>query len=601
MTDRNKKLARAEDLQKAGRFGEAERLCREILALDPDDAEALRRLASVLGQRGDLEAAEEKLRRAALLRPDSVEIATQLHGLLAAKQFRLGLMLAKQKRVDEATVCMRRAVAEAPNFADAHRSLGILLAGQERFAEAAESFQHAARINPDNAEVFYNLALAQQKQQKLAEAEASYRRALELKPRYAEALNNLAVVMTEQNRPDEAEATYRQAIECAPDYADAHSNLADLLLKQNRPDEAERCSRRALELSTNPVAAGYDLGVILAAQNKLDEAANGYRKTIALAPDYVDAHVGLATMLLMGGKFSEGWPEYEWRLKHQDMPQSPLPGPVWQGESLAGRTMLLRAEQGAGDAIQFIRFARLVKQQGATVLVGCKENLRRLLATCVGVDSVFVTGDELPSYDVQVPLLSVPGLLGATLETIPAEVPYLSPDEASIAEWRGELGDARGLKIGIAWQGNPAQRRDEFRSIPLAQFGGIARARGVQVYSLQFGPGSEQLQAVAADWPVVELGQRLGDFYRTAAFIRNLDLVISCDSAPVHLAGALGVPVWLALAFAADWRWLVDRTDSPWYPTMRIFRQSRPGDWESAFRQIEQELARLVESKSASP
>ena len=189
-------------------------------------------------------------------------------------------------------------------------------------------------------------------------------------------------------------------------------------------------------------------------------------------------------------------------------------------------------------------------------------------------------------------------MLGATLETIPAKVPYLFGDEASIAEWRAELDDDRSLKIGIAWQGNPAQPRDAFRSIPLAHFGGIAHAGGVRVYSLQFGTGREQLNEVAADWPVVDLGQRLGDFHHTAAFIRNLDLVISCDSAPAHLAGALGVPVWLALAFAADWRWLVDRTDSPWYPTMRLFRQTRPGDWDSAFRPIEEELARLVESKS---
>jgi ADP-heptose:LPS heptosyltransferase len=190
-------------------------------------------------------------------------------------------------------------------------------------------------------------------------------------------------------------------------------------------------------------------------------------------------------------------------------------------------------------------------------------------------------------------------MLGTTLENIPARVPYLFPDEASITAWRDELGEQRALRIGIAWQGNPAQNRDQSRSIPLAHFAGIARTRGIRLYSLQFGAGREQLSD-AADWPLVDFGDRLGDFQHTAALMRNLDLVISCDSAPAHLAGALGVPVWLALAFSADWRWLVDRSDSPWYPTMRLFRQTGPGDWQSAFRQIEQELARLVESKSDS-
>lgn len=597
MASSSKKLDQAAAMQRSGRLDEAERLCREILATTPGSTDALARLASILGQRGDLDAAEKTLRQAARLRPDSAEIAQHLRSLLAARQFQLGVVLAKQQRTEEASACMRRAIAHSPDFAEAHRGLGILLAGQERFAEAEQSFERAAGINPGNAEVLYNLALAQQKQKKFAEAEANYRRALALNPRYAEAHNNLAIVLTEQNRPVEAEAAYHKALEYAPDYGDAHANLADLLIKQNKPGEAERHCRRALELTANPVAAQYDLAVALGAQNKLDEAAQWYRQTIALAPEYVDAHVGLATMLLLGGKLAEGWPEYEWRLRHRDMPKSPLPQPVWRGEPLGGRTILVRGEQGAGDTIQFIRFAERLKLQGCTVLAGCTTNVKRLAATCPGVDAVVVTGEPIPRYDFHVPLLSVPGLLGTTLATIPAKVPYLFADETAIAQWREELGDEPGLKVGIAWQGNPVQNRDQFRSIPLVHFGGIARTAGVRLYSLQFGHGREQLSA-AADWPIEDLADRLGDFHHTAALMRNLDLVISCDSAPAHLAGALGVPVWLALAFAADWRWLVDRADCPWYPTMRLFRQPRPGDWQGAFREIEQELARLVEARS---
>jgi ADP-heptose:LPS heptosyltransferase len=258
---------------------------------------------------------------------------------------------------------------------------------------------------------------------------------------------------------------------------------------------------------------------------------------------------------------------------------------------------LLRAEQGAGDTIQFVRYAELVKQQGGTVLAEHKANLKSLLATCPGVDSVVVAGQPHGKFDLYAPLASLPGIFGTSLETIPAKVPYLFPDETAIAQWRDELPEDGVLKIGIAWQGNPQQGRDAVRSIPLARFAGVARIEGVRLYSLQFGTGREQIAAVAGDWPLVDLGDRLGDFQHTAALMRNLDLVITCDSAPAHLAGALGVPVWLALAFSPDWRWLLDRADSPWYPSMRLFRQPRAGDWEGAFRQIEDALVALLDSR----
>jgi hypothetical protein len=419
---------------------------------------------------------------------------------------------------------------------------------------------------------------------------------LELNPRYGVALNNLAIVLVAQKRPAEAEEAYRKAIEYKPDFAPAHSNLSELMIKQNRPDEAERCCRRALELTSGAAGAHYDLAVALAAQNKLAEAETEFRQTIEREPENSDAHVGLAGVLLAGGRLAEGWKEYEWRLKHKDFPKSELPTPEWRGEPLAGRTILLRAEQGAGDTIQFIRFAPVLKEQGCTVVAGCTPSLSRVLARARGVDSVLVGVGVPVTFDVHVPLMSVASILGVTLDSIPAEVPYLSASESSIAGWREEVAGEPALRVGIAWQGNPKQKRDEFRSIPLAQFAGIAHTPGVRLYSLQFGLGREQLQ-LAADWPLVDFAESLGDFHRTAALVCNLDLVISCDSAPAHLAGALGIPVWLALAFNADWRWLVDRTDSPWYPTMRLFRQPHPGDWEAAFRQMENELPALVEAK----
>jgi tetratricopeptide (TPR) repeat protein len=543
-----------------------------------------------------LDAAEELLVRAARLEPHSRETSEHLRVLTAVKQFRQGMLLASRQKTDDAIACMRLATAQWPQFAEAHRGLGILLAGRQEYTEAADAFRRFAELDRDNAEAHYNLALALQNCGMLADAEASYRRAIELKPLYGVALNNLATVLAAQKQVVDAEEIFRKAIECEPDFAPAYANLAELMLKQNRPDEAERCCRRALELTAGAAGAHYDLAVALAAQNKLDEAEAEYRKTLKLEPENPDAHVGLSSVLLMGGRFAEGWPEYEWRLKHKDMPKSDLPTPEWRGEPLSGRTILLRAEQGAGDTIQFIRFAKVLKSQGCTVVAGATPSLSRLLACAPGVDSVLVGGGMPVTFDLHVPLLSVPNTLGTTLETIPAEVPYLRPADSSIAGWRDELGSDPVLRVGIAWQGNPKQQRDEFRSIPLLKFAGLARIPGVRLYSLQFGVGRDQLQ-VAADWPLVDFAEGLGDFHRTAALLCNLDLVISCDSAPAHLAGALAMPVWLVLAYSADWRWLLNRVDSPWYPTMRIFRQPRPGDWDGAFRQVEAELPELVEAK----
>jgi hypothetical protein len=247
--------------------------------------------------------------------------------------------------------------------------------------------------------------------------------------------------------------------------------------------------------------------------------------------------------------------------------------------------------------VHFVRYAELLKRRGATVIVECPSVLTRLLATCPGVDRVVATGAPLPKCDFYLPILSVAGVLGTTPESIPAHIPYLWPAAELVERWKNELGAEGGFKVGIAWQGNPNHKGDCYRSIPLAQFAPLAQVPGVHLYSLQMGPGREQLGAWLDRWPITDLGDRLGDFFNTAAAVRNLDLVITCDSAPAHVAGALGVPVWLALAITPDWRWLLERNDSPWYPTARLFRQARQGDWEMVFNEIEHELSKLARAK----
>jgi hypothetical protein len=283
----------------------------------------------------------------------------------------------------------------------------------------------------------------------------------------------------------------------------------------------------------------------------------------------------------------------------KDLARTPqFPTPPWDGSPLDGRTILVHAEQGLGDTMQFLRYVPLVRRRGGRVILVCQPPLMRLLSRVPGIERLVAWGEPLPEYDVQVPLMSLPGLFGTTLETVPAEVPYLDAEPALVEAWRHRLGSYAGFQVGIVWQGNPRFRFDRLRSIPLAQFAPLARVPGVHLLSLQKGPGRDQLAALPGSFPVTDLGHQLdettGAFLDTAAVMKNLDLVITSDTVAAHLAGALGVPVWVALHDVPDWRWLLDREDSPWYPTMRLFRQTRPGQWEEVFERIAAALHRRL-------
>jgi tetratricopeptide (TPR) repeat protein len=566
-----------------GKASEAAFCYRRALERQPDLAEAHYNLGALLEKQGALEEAVTSYRRAIELKPDFAEA-----------HYNLGGLREKQGSLAEAVACYRRAVELKPGFAEAHNNLALVLRAQNQLDDAAACFRRALELKPDFAEAHNNLALVLTEQNQFDLAAACCRRALELKPDFAQAHNNLGLVLHEQNRLEEAAACYRRALELKPDFAQAHNNLGLVLRDQNQLEEAAACFRRALELKPDFAQAHKNLALVLQEQNLLEEATACYRRALALKPDFAEAHYNQGLTWLLMGRFAEGWSGYEWRWKRKGNEERILAEPRWTGSPLAGRTILLHSEQGLGDTLQFIRYAELVKRQGGTVLIEVHPALASLLARCPGVDRVIAGGEPLPKFDVHLPLLSLPRVFGTSLETVPAKVPYLLPDAASLEKWKRELGAETGFKIGIAWQGNPAHRADRFRSIPLARFAGLARMRGVHLYSLQMGAGREQLSALAGPLPITDLGDRLGDFDHTAAIVRNLDLVITCDSAPAHLAGALGVPVWVALAFAPDWRWMLDRGDSPWYPTMRLFRQNAPGDWEGVFERIQGALASLV-------
>jgi len=471
-------------------------------------------------------------------------------------------------------------------------SAGKLIQARE-LSRADQVCRKILEMDASVATAWYFLGVVKQLRGKLDEAVASYEQVLRLEPNHHEALNNLAVAFRAQGRVNEAEASLRRALHVKPDHAEAHSNLGNLLQDQDKLDEAAACFRRALHLKPDYFDAHNNLGNALRALGRLAEAAACYDQALLLQPDQPQVHLSRALCRLQMGDFEQGWAEYEWRLKCKEFSIPPFRQPVWDGTPLDGRVILLVADHGLGDTLQFVRYASLVRARGGRVILACQQSLARLAMSCPGIEQVIVEGALLPEFEVHAPLMSLPRIVGTTLDSIPAEVPYLTADESLVGQWGRVLDPAGGFKIGIAWQGNPRYRRDRERSFRLAQLEPVARLADVRLFSLQNGFGTEQIGEVESQFAVTDLGGRLTDFMDVAAVMRNLDLVITPDTSLAHLAGALGVPVWVALPFAPDWRWLADRPASPWYPTMRLFRQSTGGDWDEVFERIASELRRF--------
>ena len=485
-------------------------------------------------------------------------------------------------------------------------------------------YREALRLRPDYVEALVNLASALHKVERLEEAESCCRRALELRPEMAEAHSNLAGVLAAQQKYEEAEGHCRRALELKPGLAEAHANLSLIRLDQKRPEEALEPARRACELKPDLVEAVSNLGDAYAKLGRLEEALPLYRKALELKPfsaelhnklgfgyqrmgeraaaqacfeealrrkpELPEAHLNRSMAWLLEGDFERGWAEYEWRWKNKDFARWRFRRPRWDGGPLEGRTIVLHAEQGLGDTLQFVRYAPRVKARGGRVVVECQPRLAPLVETVAGIDQVVPAGLPLPEHDVQAPMLSLPYLFGTRLETIPADIPYLKVDPARVELWRQRLSGERRLKVGLAWAGNPRHESDSSRSLRLAQLAVLARVEGVAWFSLQRGAGREQLQQAPAGLEVVDLEHPDYDVLDSAAAIVNLDLVITIDSMVAHLAGALGRPVWVLLSVAPDWRWLLDREDSPWYPTARLFRQERLGDWDPVLARVAEEL-----------
>jgi hypothetical protein len=358
-----------------------------------------------------------------------------------------------------------------------------------------------------------------------------------------------------------------------------------------------------LELRPDYAEAHSNLGVSWALSKQHAEAIREFDLALAIRPDFATAHMNHAIASLRDGDFQQGWQEYEWRWLCSNHRGRRLRSPLWLGQSMPGGTVLLQSEQGLGDTIQFIRYAPLLKHRCGRVILQCHKSLKRLLERCPGIDEIVGREKTVPKHDAQSLLLSLPRVFGTNLATIPAPIPYLFADENLIRQWRERFGSIAGFKVGIAWQGSSTYASDVFRSVALRCFAPLARVPGVQFVSLQKGKATVQIREMAGALSVVDLGEGLdttsGPFMDTAAIMHHLDLVISSDTSLVHLAGAMGRPVWVALGYSADWRWLDQREDCPWYPTMRLFRQSRLSAWEELFERIANDLEAVVQGDRA--
>jgi hypothetical protein len=439
-------------------------------------------------------------------------------------------------------------------------------------------------------------ALVHHQAGRLGQAEAIYRQILKQEPNHPQALLYLGLVAHQMGHRPSAIRLMRQAISLKSDWPEGWTNLGVVLRDDGQYDEAIDAYRQALALSPDRPHVYYNLGVALKETGKLEEAVAAYRQAVLLKSDLIDAHYGIALSQLIQGDFAQGWHGYElrWMCTNFTSPRRKFWQPKWDGSDLAGKTILLHSEQGFGDTIQFVRYTPMVAQRGGKVILACQPELRNLLHEFPGITQLVTWEQSLPAFDLHCPLLSLPLAFGTLLETIPNSVPYITPDPIKVQHWRDKLAsDPQHFKVGLIWAGGPHPKG---RSASLAAFAPLAAAPGATFYSLQTGDAAKEAANPPDGLKLINYANDLKDFADTAALIANLDLVISIDTAAAHLAGAMGKPVFNLLQFAADFRWMLNRTDSPWYPTMRLFRQPKLGDWNSLIPQVAAAVSNMQQS-----
>lgn len=543
-------------------------------------AESCLQRGADLFARGELSAAAAAFAAATELAP----AVWQAHYNLGMCHDRLGQGEAALAAYQEAHRLAPTEIACITNLAACAFNLG-------QYEQALQLALRHVQLEPLNPLAYDNLGQIFQRLGQYDSAAQSFRNALMLAPEHPAIHNNLGLLLQSQDQTEEARQSFLKALELAPGHVDAITNLGALHLAQGEVEAALERYRQALVLTPDSAAAWTNLGNAQKAAGRYAEALAAHQKAVALAPQYALAHWNLALTLLAAGQLQAGWSEYEWGPAVGTRTRFANRLPRWQGEALGKRHLLLRAEQGLGDTLQFCRFIPQLQKLAPHITLECPASLVPLLRQLPGLATVVPQGPDLPEdawgCDCYLPLMSLPHVLHAGLEDLPGTMPYLKAPAERLPWWQQQLGRRRGLRVGLAWAGNPAHPNDRWRSCPPADMAVLGEIRGVEFISLQLPPSAPPL-------PLRNLAADIGDFADTAAIVAELDLVISVDTAIIHLAGALGRPAWLLLAADADWRWLRERQDSPWYPSLRLYRQKMPGQWLPVLEAVAKDLSNLA-------
>jgi tetratricopeptide (TPR) repeat protein len=566
-----------------GNAREAEQLCRRVLDAKADYFDALYLLAMIAGQAGRASETADLLARAVAVNPSSADA-----------YYNRGVALGELKRLEEAVESYGRAIALKPDHADAYFNRGVALLDLDRRQEALDSWDRAVALNPAYAEAYNNRGIALSRLGRREEALLSYERAVLLRPGYASACNNLGSLLAELDRRDDALASFDRAIAFKPDYAEAHNNRGLVLGDLERHSDALASFERAIAQKPDYAEAHYNRGNALRNLHRHAEAIASFERAIAHRPDYAAAHWNLADCCLLLGDFARGWNEYEWRWKldQREMTRREFPQPLWSGtEPVSGQTILLHSELGLGDTLLFCRYAKEVAALGARVVLEVQPPLVSLLGDLAGVAQIVPRGDPLPAFDFHCPLMSLPLAFKTNLDTVPASVPYVRSDPTRVAEWRARLGASAKPRVGLVWSGSVALKNDQ-RSMVFADMLPLLGDRADWV-SLQKELRDLDRAVLASRADIRHFGDDLRDFSDTAALLDLMDIVVTVDTSVANLAGAMGKRVWILLPFNPhDWRWMLTREDSAWYPTARLFRQPAASDWASVIRRVDSELKR---------
>lgn len=605
-------------LQALGRFEAAIESYDRATAINPKFAEAYSNRGNALMELERFDSAIESYGRAIALKPDYAEAYANR-----------GNAFKRLQNYDAAAEGYQRAIAISPGYAEAYHNLGVLLQEQKQFAVSLENFDQSIALNSDHAGAHFNRGNALMGLGRFEDAARSFDRAIALQADYVEAHSNRGNALTEIDHFDEAIASYDQAIALKQDFAEAHFNRGNALRGADRLEAAIESYARAIAIKPDYAEAYYNQGNAQAALMHFDEGIESYNRAIsikpdyeeayanrgnalmdlgqydaalesydratAIKPDYAEAHWNKSLSLLLNGNFLDGWELYEWRWKLENFPSPTrdFTQPLWLGdEPLAGKSILLHAEQGFGDAIQFSRYAKLVSEFGAKVFLETSKPLASLFQRLAGVDKISVAGEALPQFDYHCPLLSLGLAFQTDLKSIPSGEKYLSTDAHKLTKWKDRLGERTTLRVGLVWSGSTIHKNDKNRSIPLADFVTYLDP-DYQYVSLQKELRDSDKAALEAHGNILHLGEEIDDFEDTAALCELMDVVVSVDTSVAHLSGALGKKTWVLLPFNPDWRWLRDRADSPWYPSVKLYRQQGLGDWSHPLGEIKSDMAKI--------